>query len=211
MAERPSPPSSESQARPSRRHDPDRRDRIIDACLDVIAEHGVAGTTHRLIARAADVSLGSMTYHFDGMADLLREAFERFARRYSASFEERMARCASADEARSALVDHIVHDVFGTGRELVLTQELYTLAARDPAFRTITTEWMRRSRRTLERFFDPTTSAVLDAVVEGMTLHRALDTEPYDETTVAAAIDRVAGTHPRIAGGASDTVSTPHV
>ncbi|WP_348788771.1 TetR family transcriptional regulator [Leifsonia sp. NPDC080035] len=183
----------DSPARPRRRHDPERRDRIIDACLDVIAERGVSGTTHRLVAAAADVSLGSMTYHFDGMADLLREAFERFARAFAAAFEARMERCDSPAEARSALVDHIVHGVFGTGRELILTQELYTLAAREPALRSITTRWMRSSRRTLERFFDPTTSAILDALVEGMTLHRALDTEPYDEGTVAAAIDRVAG------------------
>lgn len=35
------------------RYDPGRRERIIDACLDVIAEHGVAGTSHRRVAAAA--------------------------------------------------------------------------------------------------------------------------------------------------------------
>ena len=38
-----------------RRHDPHRRSRIVDACLDVIAAHGVAGTSHRRVAAAADV------------------------------------------------------------------------------------------------------------------------------------------------------------
>ena len=51
--------------RRARRVDPNRRQRIIDACLDVIAERGVAGTSHRIVAEAADVPLGSMTYHFD--------------------------------------------------------------------------------------------------------------------------------------------------
>ena len=60
-----------------RRYDPGRRDRIIDACLDVIAESGVAGTSHRRVAQAADVPLGSMTYHFTGMNDLLHEAIGR--------------------------------------------------------------------------------------------------------------------------------------
>ena len=55
-----------------RRHDPQRRDRIIDACLEVLAEHGVAGTSHRRVAAAAGVPLGSMTYHFTGMDELLR-------------------------------------------------------------------------------------------------------------------------------------------
>ncbi|MDF2847508.1 MAG: TetR family transcriptional regulator, partial [Oerskovia sp.] len=40
-----------------RRVDPDRKDRIVDAALDVIAEHGVGGATHRVVAAAADVPL----------------------------------------------------------------------------------------------------------------------------------------------------------
>lgn len=176
-----------------RRHDPARRDRIVDACLDVIAEYGVAGTTHRRVAEAADVSLGSMTYHFTGMDALLAEAFDRFAHAGSSAFEAGMAACGSAAEAREALARHILLDVFDTPRELVLTQELYTLAARDPRYRTITNGWMGRSRAVLERFFDPVTAGILDALVEGMTLHRALDIEPYDAAAVRAAIDRVAG------------------
>lgn len=189
-----STPGARTEAgRRPRRHDPARRDRIVDACLDVIAERGVAGTTHRRVAEAADVSLGSMTYHFTGMDALLAEAFDRFARTFSAAFEARMAECDTAAEARESLADHILHDVFGTPRELVLTQELYTLAARDPRYRTITNAWMGRSRAVLERFFDPVTAGILDALVEGMTLHRALDIEPYDPAAVRAAIDRVAG------------------
>ena len=50
------PPPSGHPARP-RRHDPERRQRIIQACLDVIAERGVAGVSHRLVAAAADVNI----------------------------------------------------------------------------------------------------------------------------------------------------------
>ena len=39
----------------TRRHDPERRERIIAATLDLIAEHGVAGATYRTVAAAADV------------------------------------------------------------------------------------------------------------------------------------------------------------
>lgn len=181
--------SSPAEPRRPRRHDPARRDRIIDACLDVIAERGVAGTTHRRVAEAADVSLGSMTYHFSGMDALLAEAFDRFAHTFSAGFEASMAGCTTAAEAREALARHILHEVFDTPRELVLTQELYTLAARDPRYRTITNGWMGRSRAVLERFFDPVTAGILDALVEGMTLHRALDVEPTDPSAVRDAIE----------------------
>ena len=52
----------------------------IDAALRVIASRGVAGTSHRVVAAEAHVPLGSMTYYFDGMHDLLHQAFDQFAR-----------------------------------------------------------------------------------------------------------------------------------
>src|SRR4051794_31902794 len=74
-----------------RRYDPGRRARIVAACLDVIAETGVAGASHRRVAEAANVPLGSMTYHFSGMDELLHEAFSRFADSASEDFHRRMA------------------------------------------------------------------------------------------------------------------------
>ena len=92
-----------------RRFDPERRDRIIAAALDVIAESGVAGASHRKIAARADVPLGSMTYHFTGMDEVLREAFTRFAGTIAVRFEARMAQAATLDEARAAVVD-LIHE-----------------------------------------------------------------------------------------------------
>jgi TetR/AcrR family transcriptional regulator, regulator of biofilm formation and stress response len=175
-----------------RRYDPERRNRIINACLDVIAETGVTGTSHRKVAQAADVPLGSMTYHFTGMNDLLHEAFSRFAQTASTQFEEGIAAAHDADTAKRAIADAITHVVLSNQRDLVLTHELYTLAARDPAYRDITNAWMARSRRTLERYFDPTTARILDALVEGLSIHRALDNETQDNAIVTAAVERIA-------------------
>ncbi|MFC8730909.1 TetR/AcrR family transcriptional regulator [Luteimicrobium sp. NPDC057192] len=175
----------------ARRTDPGRRDRIVDACLDVIATSGVAGTSHRAVAAAADVPLGSMTYHFAGMGELLREAFTRFATAQSDGFEAAMAAASNRDEARAAVVGLVTGD--GGHRDLVLTHELYTLAARDPAFRDLTTAWMARSRRALERHFDPVTTRMLDALVEGLAMHRALDTDPDHAADATEAVRRITG------------------
>ena len=48
--------------RASRRYDPERRRRIIASALEVIARQGVEGASIRLVAKEADVPLGSMTY-----------------------------------------------------------------------------------------------------------------------------------------------------
>ncbi|SHJ36761.1 transcriptional regulator, TetR family [Tessaracoccus bendigoensis DSM 12906] len=175
----------------TRRHDPQRRERIVAACLDVIAECGVAGVTHRKVAAAADVPLGSMTYHFSGMDELLREAFEVFSTTVAERFESRLAEAADLAEARTAVAAIISNDVFGSQRDLVLTHELYTLAARDPAYRQLTNGWMRRSRTALERHFDPMTARLLDALIEGLTIHEALDTERRDPDIVAKGIERL--------------------
>lgn len=175
----------------TRRRDPARRDRIIRACLDVVAQSGVAGTSHRKVAAAAGVPLGSMTYHFSGMDDLLREAFTRFTTTVIERFEQRMATAVDVAEAKSALVTLVTEDVLSSHRDLVLTQELYTLAAREPAFRALTNAWMAHSRAALERHFDPVTARLLDALIEGLTLHRALDTEPHDPALVRTAVERI--------------------
>ncbi|MTE24403.1 TetR family transcriptional regulator [Microbacterium sp. ZXX196] len=177
----------------TRRHDPDRRTRILLACLDVIADVGVAGVSHRRVARAADVPLGSMTYHFAGKDELLFDALAHFAEEISDRFERRMRAAADADAARRAVADIIREDVFSDGRELVLTHELYTLAARDPRYRQLTSAWMTRSRAALERHFDPLTARLMDAAIEGLSIHRALDAVQRDPDDIAQAIARIAG------------------
>ena len=176
-----------------RRVDPDRRSRIIDAALDVIAAEGVAGTSHRKVAAVADVPLGSMTYHFTGMEELLREAFTRFADRVADRFDQRMAGVRGREDALDAIAANVTDDIYAGPNDLVLTHELYTLAAREPAFRTITEQWMGRTRAVLERHFDPLTARLLDALIEGLAIHRALDRVPADAGGVSVAIRRIAG------------------
>lgn len=177
----------------TRRHDPGRRDRIIDACLDVIADHGVAGASHRKIAAVASVSLGSTTYHFDGIDEILHEAFSRFAHTNSKRFDKHMRNAQNCDDAKRVLADLISNNLANNDRGLIITHELYALAARDPRFRDITADWMGRSRQSLEHHFDPITSRILDALVEGLIIHGALDTQPHDLASVRAAIDQLTG------------------
>ncbi|MFE2944190.1 TetR/AcrR family transcriptional regulator [Streptomyces sp. NPDC059255] len=172
--------------------DPRRRERILAAALDHIAEEGVAGVSHRKIAARAAVPLGSMTYHFGGMDELLREAFTRFADRVVAVFEEHLGRADSPEQAREAVTD-LVHTLSeGPRRDLVLTQELYTLAARRPEYQELTQAWMGRSRQLLERHFDPDTARQLDALIEGLTLHRALNNgAPHSRALTRRAVTRI--------------------
>ena len=180
-------------ARAARRYDPDRKSRIVDAAIDVIAEFGVAGTTHRRIAAAADVPLGSLTYHFTGLDDLLEQAFTRHAERMSPVYEAHFAGVRTDDDLIEAVTALINGGAGADNRDWTIAYELYLAALRNPALRTVTDSWMRRSRAVLERFVDPVTARGIDALIEGLVMHMTLATvsfAPTDTRTIVAAYVR---------------------
>ena len=52
------------------------RQRILDAVLVIIVEEGMRAVRHRAVADCADVSLGSTTYHFASIEELIISAFD---------------------------------------------------------------------------------------------------------------------------------------
>ena len=173
--------------------DPQRRQRIIEACLDSIVDVGVAGTSHRKIAARAEVPLGSMTYHFNGMDELLYEAFEQFAAEAVIEFERVMAGAESSAEFRQRYIAYICDIILGQQRNVVLTLELYTLAARSPEHRALTQQWLRGMKRILTRFVDADTAVLLDALIAGFSLHRVLGSEKQADELVSRAFDAIVG------------------
>lgn len=182
-------------AETKRRFDPERKARIVAAAVDVIAEFGVAGTTHRRIAAAADVPLGSLTYHFTSLEDILAQAFRQHAERMSKDYE------AHFDDVRTRaeFVDAVTDLIHGLAAEepadWAVAYELYLAALRDPALRAVTESWMRTSRSVLERFVDPATARGVDALIEGVVMHKTLSTTGgagRDETRSIVA--RIVGT-----------------
>jgi TetR/AcrR family transcriptional regulator, regulator of biofilm formation and stress response len=174
-----------------RRTDPRRKERILDAAIAVLAAHGVAGATHRLIAAAADVPLGSLTYHFASLEDLRAQAFTRLSERVTASYAAHFTEVSTTEELVAAVVD-LVHGAVGADAdEWAVTYELYLAALRDPELRRVTERWMRASRAVLERFVDPDTARALDALIEGLVMHRMLSTAPGTREQTREAVTRM--------------------
>ena len=174
----------------ARRHDPDRKDRIVDAAIEVIAEHGVAGTTHRLIAAAADVPLGSLTYHFSSLEDLRAQAFRRHAERMSVRYAAHFDGVQTHEQLVEAVTDLIHGDAGADAHEWAIAYELYLAALRDPALRAVTETWMRTSRTVLERFVDPATARGVDALIEGLVMHKTLSTSPLPREQIRGIVAR---------------------
>ncbi|MEU4238839.1 TetR family transcriptional regulator [Actinoplanes sp. NPDC026619] len=180
-------------ARAARRYDPDRKSRIVDAAIEVIAQHGVAETTSRRIAAAADVPLGSITYHFTGLEELLEQAFSRHAERMSPLYEAHFDDVRDLTGFADAVTDLIHGDAGAPPSDWAVAYELYLAALRNPALRGVTESWMRRSRAVLERFVDPVTARGVDALIEGLAMHLTLSTATFDRADTRAIVGRLLG------------------
>ncbi|MFD4604226.1 TetR/AcrR family transcriptional regulator [Streptomyces sp. NPDC058464] len=168
----------------SRRTEPQRRDRILAVTLDTIEERGLSGATYRTIATAADVPLGSMTYHFPNRDDLIFTAFERFANDLFSPLDESMGDLEPGEDPRERLVQMIVADSRDRRRDMVLLAELYVLAIRDERYAELMRQWMRRAKDAISRHIHGVSGHVIDAVQEGIGLQRYFLPQEFTEDVV---------------------------
>ncbi|WLI78485.1 TetR family transcriptional regulator [Kosakonia sp. H02] len=176
-----------------RPNDPQRRDRILEATLEMIAEHGIHAVTHRKIANCADVPLGSMTYYFSGIDALLEEAFSRFTQQMSLQYQTFFDDVGSPEQACEAITGLIHSAQVTTARNMELMYQLYAFMSRQATLKSVMQNWMQTSQATLERWFDPVTARALDAFIEGMTLHFVIDREPLKRAEIRLMVGRIAG------------------
>src|SRR5262245_44257635 len=112
-----------------------RREAILDAALALIAEHGTEQLTHRSVAEAAGVALGSTTYYFASRDELVREAFRRYVVRALELLGAISREVPPADPAGlvELLVEIARRETSGGWRwSVVVEHELMLRAARDP-------------------------------------------------------------------------------
>jgi AcrR family transcriptional regulator len=82
-----------------------RRRLIVEAAVPLIAERGYASVGVRDVAAAAGVSVGTVTYHFGSVQEILSEAMVLHIERYYAELGETAERATSAAEALRLLVE----------------------------------------------------------------------------------------------------------
>nr|WP_218681412.1 TetR family transcriptional regulator [Rhodococcus qingshengii] len=167
-------------------NDPGRKERILDATVAVIAELGTDGTTHRRIAERASVPMGSLTYYFSGLDDILEQAFLRFAEQASKQFQELMNAAADRDQAVEAIAD-LICGAEGVQHNLPVVWSMYLFADRSEATALVARNWLRQSRAGLRLHFAESRCLVIDALIEGWLIHARFEpSRPERETVVAA-------------------------
>ncbi|MEV2215025.1 TetR family transcriptional regulator C-terminal domain-containing protein [Streptomyces sp. NPDC050997] len=87
-----------------------RRRLIIDAAVPLIAERGYTSVGVRDVAAAAGVSVGTVTYHFDSVQEILSEAMVLHIERYYTALSEAAEHATSGAEALRLLIDALFTD-----------------------------------------------------------------------------------------------------
>ena len=80
------------------------RRQLLDTAMELFAEHGVAGTTTRMIAKASGQNIGAIAYYFQSKEGLYQTVIETVAARINAVF------ITLLDEINDQLENHLLDD-----------------------------------------------------------------------------------------------------
>ncbi|WP_329567869.1 TetR/AcrR family transcriptional regulator [Streptomyces sp. NBC_01361] len=82
-----------------------RRRLIVEAAVPLIADRGYASVGVREVAAAAGVSVGTVTYHFGSVQEILSEAMVLHIERYYAALRDAAEQATTGVEALRLLID----------------------------------------------------------------------------------------------------------
>ncbi|MFE9324384.1 TetR/AcrR family transcriptional regulator [Nocardia sp. NPDC052278] len=157
------------------------RARLMAAATELIAEHGWAAVTTRMVAERARLRPGLVHYHFTSVTDLLIDASLQTAR---TEYENVMigVLAASGPGAMRQILTAI-SSYISTDPATVAMSEMMLAATRHERLRRELGRFVAEARAALAEWFrdqqvvaDPAaTAAVVPALIDGLILHRLID------------------------------------
>lgn len=125
----------------------DRQERILDAVLALLSQHGISGVSTRAVAREAGVALGLVNYYYEDKISLIGAALRRIEEQDVALVEPDPTK-APDDRLRAAL-RRVADPEFLTTEYLSLRLQLWALAQAHPDFAHINAAAQKRYRAKL--------------------------------------------------------------
>ncbi|WP_441953115.1 TetR/AcrR family transcriptional regulator [Nocardia sp. 2TAF39] len=188
------------------RTNPERRQALVDAAIEVLARDGARGLTFRAVDKEAAVPAGTASNYFASRDDLLTQAGGRFYERLQPSAAT-MAKLTEGPKSRANITELMKEtagriEAFRTGYLALL--ELRLEATRRPELRAVLTERVRKDiefnvRNHLEAGLPGDEKSVLLLylalnwlIVDRLTLPEVF-TEEQGQDLIEAAVERVIG------------------
>ncbi|WP_017977198.1 TetR/AcrR family transcriptional regulator [Actinopolyspora halophila] len=120
-----------------------RRRAIIDATLRVVERDGIAGVSHRNIAREAEIPPASIIYYFDSIDGVLVATLLESCETMISELRRSTEDAADDPERWVTATAEMLSGMVRNHRGRTLAEyELYLLAARRPALRPAARRWM---------------------------------------------------------------------
>lgn len=170
--------------------DPDRRGRIARAAIAVVAEQGIEGLTHRKVAAAAGVPLGSTTYHYASLDELVAAALDHAAARSVAGLRAWERSLAPDADLAAALADFVVRSIGEKREDTVAEYNLYALALHRPQLRAAAVAWDDALAEVLCARTDPLTAQMIGVLLCGLLMQAVLRDDLLDRDHIEAQLRR---------------------
>ena len=169
---------------PRGHYDPQRARRIATAALEVVAQRGVGGLTHRAVAEAAAVPLGSTTYYSKTLDDLLETAMREAKAQTDLELAQLSVEIASAGEVTRPLAAYLYRTVTGQFGRTVVEFELYLAALRRPQLKVLSESWGEALAGTLVEYVGEHTAMALSMLCDGLLLKSIVQHRPFREPEI---------------------------
>jgi TetR/AcrR family transcriptional regulator, regulator of biofilm formation and stress response len=160
---------------------------MIQAACELLAEVGVAGLTHRLVAARANVPLGSTTYYFDSLDDLVTAALA-YAAEVTAEGLRAWAEALRASPDVPATLAALTADYLRDRAQMRTWNELYAAAGHRPELRSLARMWSDGLTEILTAYTDRDAAQAAAAFVDGTLLHALIQDDPIDTSTLSRAL-----------------------
>jgi TetR/AcrR family transcriptional regulator, regulator of biofilm formation and stress response len=174
----------------SARRDPEgRRRAIVQAAVQAIAEVGVGQVTHRLIAARAGVPLGSTTYYFPTLDDLVSAALREATESARAGLSVWVEELSASEDLADTFVD-LARRYLADRERALLEYELCLAATRTPQLRPVARLWYDGVRGVCARFAgSPERGFALAALVDGALLQALVTGDDLDADGLHAGVE----------------------
>lgn len=183
-----------SRVEPVQRRSRNRRELLLRAAVELLADGGPRAVTHRAVAARAGVPQASTTYYFESIQQLTDEALRLHLSEWKAELQAMIAQATGNGQTIEQIAWQLAEFLITRSRETAIAQfEVYMQAGRNPELRAHVEQTLAAFEHLAESVLDflgarePERAApVLVALIDGFLLHRVA--RPGNERADAVAL-----------------------
>lgn len=166
-----------------------RREALLRAAIELLAEGGARALTHRAVAARAGLPPASTTYYFDSIQQLTDAALELHVSDRVAELDALVSGALAAGDTPDEVGGLVATALADRAADVIVAQfEIYLEAARNPALRPTVAEaldafeqFAARALKSLGARDPEGVAPAFVAVIDGFALHRLARPRPREE------------------------------